>query len=547
MKSKLFYLPLIALFALPALNLPAQVTIGTGATPPSYSILEIDAANLKAGLHLPKLTSDERDALQALLDVDALGLVIFNITTHCTETWDGEQWISQCAPGNKELDNLLERHGRYDLYGKILFDAHNGTVAGYPAPYNQYPTDYPHSCDFLPTGQATTANYTFRNILNSSYSGLQFGVSDPNNLLTSWSATNNILTFTFKDISVIQGIVGNATRTNAKKILITATFIDNNNETRKVTLTVRVQKAPVACAVRKVNDPALASPTVNGWQSFLCFNLGSNQDYADPAASIAYVPVPNIGYSTDATVYGDLYQWGRIPDGHQFRPLKNSDLWPDDHIGQTTGFTPDPAPTGSLTSDPAYANHQVKETDPRFGKFIRRNGAESPAGNWDWIAGTTANNMFPDRWGAAKTLNDPCPMGWRVPTRNEWAAIYGTITNTTGATAYTGAKVNQWVADFAATNTSLQNRTHGVQITPSSTQGGSTYTSPVTLFLPAGDDRNGDHATMDNQGAYSIYWSSTPATTTPYYSFTLHCRATLVYPGYEYPRSYGHSVRCISE
>jgi hypothetical protein len=37
------------------------------------------------------------------------------------------------------------------------------------------------------------------------------------------------------------------------------------------------------------------------------------------AEQMNYTPTPNTGNSTDTTVYGHLYQWGRIADGHQLR------------------------------------------------------------------------------------------------------------------------------------------------------------------------------------------------------------------------------------
>jgi uncharacterized protein (TIGR02145 family) len=135
------------------------------------------------------------------------------------------------------------------------------------------------------------------------------------------------------------------------------------------------------------------------------------------------------------------------------------------------------------------------ETDARFGRFIRRT-----ADNYDWIDGTGA--VYNDRWtDGSKAAADPCPEGWRVPTHTEWASIYGTATNCSGANCYTtNPKVNKWQQDFGDTSGSPV--THGISLTPSTTNGSNENfgTSP-TLFLPAGDDRNRDHAIVDNSGA----------------------------------------------
>ncbi|MDR1610998.1 MAG: hypothetical protein LBS08_05775, partial [Candidatus Symbiothrix sp.] len=77
---KMIYL-MLALLALSAASANAQVTIGSDKEPPAYSLLELDAGSNKGGLHLPRLTTAERDALS--LNADAAGLLIFNISTNC--------------------------------------------------------------------------------------------------------------------------------------------------------------------------------------------------------------------------------------------------------------------------------------------------------------------------------------------------------------------------------------------------------------------------------------------------------------------------------
>jgi hypothetical protein len=82
--------------------LSAQVTIGADQSPQSFSVLELISGNDK-GLRLPQLTTTQRNNLQATPDFQteitgkAMGLTIFNITTKCVETWDGINWIENCA------------------------------------------------------------------------------------------------------------------------------------------------------------------------------------------------------------------------------------------------------------------------------------------------------------------------------------------------------------------------------------------------------------------------------------------------------------------
>jgi uncharacterized protein (TIGR02145 family) len=82
--------------------------------------------------------------------------------------------------------------------------------------------------------------------------------------------------------------------------------------------------------------------------------------------------------STDASSYGDLYQWGRRSDGHQCR---NS---------ATTS-------TLSSTDQPAHGNFIVAPNTP-----------------FDWRSPQNAN-----LWQGVSGVNNPCPNGYRIPTETE--------------------------------------------------------------------------------------------------------------------------------
>jgi uncharacterized protein (TIGR02145 family) len=81
----------------------------------------------------------------------------------------------------------------------------------------------------------------------------------------------------------------------------------------------------------------------------------------------------------DTNAYGDLYQWGRGNDGHNLR----------------TSFT------SSRLSDTDY---------PGSVGFIRV--SEFPN---DW-----RNQQNPNLWQGVNGTNNPCPVGFRLPTENEW-------------------------------------------------------------------------------------------------------------------------------
>ncbi|MDR4988046.1 MAG: FISUMP domain-containing protein [Bacteroidales bacterium] len=99
-------------------------------------------------------------------------------------------------------------------------------------------------------------------------------------------------------------------------------------------------------------------------------NLG-----ADP---MPFVPAVDATGNTDTRLYGDLFQWGRLDDGHQDR---------------TSTTIPGP----------------VNQTVPGHGNFIT--AGSSP---WDWHS--PQNDAL---WQGEDGTNSPCPPGWRVPTEAE--------------------------------------------------------------------------------------------------------------------------------
>jgi uncharacterized protein (TIGR02145 family) len=82
--------------------------------------------------------------------------------------------------------------------------------------------------------------------------------------------------------------------------------------------------------------------------------------------------------STDVNAYGDLYQWGRRADGHQCR------------TSPTTA-------TLSSVDQPAHGNFILAPNAPE-----------------DWRSPQNAN-----LWQGVNGVNNPCPIGYRIPTETE--------------------------------------------------------------------------------------------------------------------------------
>jgi len=84
--------------------------------------------------------------------------------------------------------------------------------------------------------------------------------------------------------------------------------------------------------------------------------------------------------STDASSFGDLYQWGRAADGHQ---IYNS----------TTTST------------------QFSSTTTNNGNYVAASGTNFR----DWLV-----TSDPNLWQGVNGVNNPCPKGFRIPTKQEW-------------------------------------------------------------------------------------------------------------------------------
>jgi len=163
----------------------------------------------------------------------------------------------------------------------------------------------------------------------------------------------------------------------------------------------------------------------------------------------------------DAQGYGDLYQWGRGKDGHQLRTsTTTSNQSTSDIVGNALFIT---TPGNTIYSD--------------------------------WR--TPQNDNL---WQGVDGINNPCPAGFRIPTKAEWEAEIQTWSsrNATGA--------------FAS----------------------------ILKLPPAGKRQYDGVISTDNTSAY--YWTSTISQTQV---FSMNLTSTGAYSTNAYPRVNGYSCRCI--
>ncbi|MDR2684794.1 MAG: hypothetical protein LBB53_05385, partial [Prevotellaceae bacterium] len=246
--------------------------------------------------------------------------------------------------------------------------------------------------------------------------------------------------------------------------------------------------------------------------------------------------VPN----NDAADIGDFYQWGRVADGHQNIVWNKS----ANHTNQITPITGGENTSAVVArggnADNIYAaNGQIKSTETAYyGKFI--------TGYVDWRV--SANNSL---WGNIKSSprsavpvsvsgwtyssNNPCPSGWRIPSRYDFWDLYKGNNNDEPSESVSWAVNvnNKW--EWRSAN---NNAIGGVIITNNNGE---------KIFLPASGYRNyndGELAT-GTLGQIGYYWSST------YYSDSrTYCLSfgSAVDAGYrDYVKAYGRCARCVAE
>jgi hypothetical protein len=286
------------------------------------------------------------------------------------------------------------------------------------------------------------------------------------------------------------------------------------------------------------------------WVKFMPYNLGADPTLTMREQLLFDSSIYN-GYPASADnstgepdhllhkfkpVYGSLYQWGRPSDGHE-------ELW-----------------TNTATQNTAIPADQWNNTGSN--KFVDDGSYIS-----DWLdndMGLEPKGSHLDRWGdgtgiattTVKGANDPCPAGFRVPSKAELQGILEGIHRGDGPTAY---GTNKWV--WVTKNTNLPGdatgtdlarnekpQTSGFLIYPPLRVSGNTaqtYSPVPALFLPAAGYRNMRTGRLENKNetGYGAYWSSTIENIQ---SYSLNFYNDDISTGGN-GRANGFSVRCIEE
>ncbi|NDW10041.1 hypothetical protein [Dysgonomonas sp. 520] len=537
--------------------LHAQVTVGSDTEPTKAALLElktqqtagtvpsvIDDANITSttgGLLLPRVKLVNVNTMQPFIannnadwvaNTNSIkeklaGLMVYNLTNDGifypgVYTWDGSAWMTSGV--NPASSSIAGQPKAFTFY-----ESGQGTV---------------DALEIIVKGPGTWTYQWYQVTGNNVHVRIGKPVGEAGTIYTTTADADaaGANTSKFKPQAVLKGTTRDARNTGFYKFYCVA------ESDQGATLTSETAEVAVGCG---------AKDNMGEWVSFMCFNLGATKltiadqighpmNYSADSEGSAHYYIAN-----EEQVLGDLYQWGRIGDGHQKR-------------GVSAGFVPGQATAGSnkvnynTTTPPTYENGNLLGTYQRYpmqqvarsnatyyGKFIIPGSSQNY--NWAFNLPTSEIDLL---WQTARFApNDPCAKinadgltymtyypaasssaaggasttNWRIPSQDEWGRIFkgGGITGPT-----TTATANTW--QWNSTNC------RGMEIKPDGVT--------TTLFLPATGRRHAGNALLGAQGMYGYYWSSSILGTNAYFMSFL---AGAVYPAGSTYRGVGHALRCV--
>ena len=307
---------------------------------------------------------------------------------------------------------------------------------------------------FTPTGTVSNVRFAYINTNGSVVTGLSGGNSG-SNVSTAVTATVNYNT----SLNSLALGLTNSNALTAELYVIYNDGATNNGADQQLKLTVQVKDC-LCCG-------AYVAP--GEWKQFMCHNLGANES-VDP-----FVP--------SWELIGNYYQWGRNPTCFGIDGIDEANPCSSPVYGAA-------APWGSTTAD------------DNAGAITGWNTTAAPNGAWT---------------DGSKTVNDPCPPGFRVPTAAQ-------MTGLANSTLNPGISVGTW--------------------TSGSTQYGSGWRLGHAIFLPTSGGRLFNNGSLDARGNRAGYWSSSDDEDDGAQGVVLF--SGIVSVGYN-DRLFGFSVRCIAE
>ena len=423
------------------------------------------------------------------------------VKNNCTPN-DNDAGISAQASVNVIKFAAEDASGSYRINGKNCFDVAQSNDGGSCAPLSSRVSDFP--------GDNPSQTYTFAPTGSASYSDLTFVISDPNGLIASSTrniasgTTNNpsTLTIVFNKAAVIEKATGKS-KVEALPVTIIAMYKDNSGANKQISLMLSIQDCTCGCTVKTMGGGTL---------TFMCYNLGADEA-TKTLTPIQQAHTPAGWGDSDPKIYGSLYQWGRKTDGHEKR---NASVVNGGSNAMSVSFD---------------TNSQIPSSSSTYyGKFIYFPVGNN--GNSDWH-GNHSSKVNNNLWNfSTYPANNPCPPGWRVPTKAEFNSIIGNSTSgITGISGVPAGGMTLLSGNFIKWNPA-SNGTAGWLFSP---DGGQNY----TLFLPAAGSRSVHDGYISSSGKQGVYWNTTSGNTMMFTGTS--------FGNSGYLNANGFSVRCVAE
>ena len=428
-------------------------------------------------------------------------VVKVTVKNGCTPD-DGDAGVSAQATVNVIKFAEEDASGAYRMNGKTCFDVAQSNDGGACAPLSSRVSDFP--------GDNPSQTYTFAPTGATAYSNLIFVISDPNGLVASstpnvasGTTTNpSTLTIVFNKAAVIEKATGKS-KIEALPVTIIAMYKNSSGASKQISLTLSIQDCTCGCTVKTMGGGTL---------TFMCYNLGVDEA-TKTLTPIQQANTPAGWGDSDPKIYGTLYQWGRRTDGHEKR---NASVVNGGSNAMSVSFD---------------ENSQIPSSSSTYyGKFIYFPVGNN--GNSDWH-GNHSSKVNNNLWNfSTYPANNPCPPGWRVPTKAEFNSIIGNSTSgITGISGVPAGGMTLLSGNFIKWNPA-SNGTAGWLFSP---DGGENY----TLFLPAAGSRSVHDGYISNSGKQGVYWNTTSGNTMMFTGTS--------FGNSGYLNANGFSVRCVAE
>jgi hypothetical protein len=486
--------------------------LGVGTVTPDASSL-LDVSSTSKGLLPPRMTVTQRNAIVN----PANGLIIFNTTSGCPNYYNNGNWCEWCGSVVNPLITTLSC-GTASLTGTLIIGQAANSVS-VSVPYTggngaQYVAQSINSTGvlgltatlsigylasgagnlvYIITGTpATSGNASFALTIGGQSCTVVVPVASVPASLTALNCASGSTTGTLTSNIAASGVSTTIPYTGGNGGTYSTQAVSS---TGVLGLTANLAGGTLALGTGNLVYTITGTPITSGTASFSITIGGQSCTYSIPViynligqypvgsvfctsgpTAIVDVTNPttgktwmdrNLGASqaatspTDASSYGDLYQWGRGNDGHQCR------------TSATTAIL-------SNSNQPNTALFITSGTYPR-----------------DWRSPKNDN-----LWQGVNGINNPCPIGYRIPTISELME-----------------EKNSWIS----------NNTQGA------------FSSPLKFTI--GGQRFASSGGNNTIGSYGFYWTiSIPVYTTISPYLRIDGGNTLQS---ENGRAYGLSVRCI--